>query len=217
MKPETNTPAPPPPLAALVSKSPLFLKKLADELAKEGFETVLAHSAREFASHPRQRPFVVCFVDARGENGLKNLAHCRKARPSERYVAVRGSFCRADAENGGLFGCLCESYSAAELGALASHAAREERRARTSPPLEELLYDRFRDFLQYLGPASMKDLHSQISERVERPLLAAVMEWARGNQSKAADALGIHRNTLRTKLRVLGVSNRLGRAGDEED
>jgi Fis family transcriptional regulator, factor for inversion stimulation protein len=35
---------------------------------------------------------------------------------------------------------------------------------------------------------------------VERPLLEVVMQHAEGNQSKAAEWLGINRNTLRRKL-----------------
>ena len=35
---------------------------------------------------------------------------------------------------------------------------------------------------------------------VERPMLEVVMQQAEGNQSKAADWLGINRNTLRRKL-----------------
>jgi Fis family transcriptional regulator len=35
---------------------------------------------------------------------------------------------------------------------------------------------------------------------VERPLLDVVMQHAEGNQSKAAEWLGINRNTLRRKL-----------------
>ena len=45
-------------------------------------------------------------------------------------------------------------------------------------------------------------------ERVDRPLLSAVMQWADGNQSKASELLGIHRNTLRAKLKSLGVDKK---------
>ena len=37
-------------------------------------------------------------------------------------------------------------------------------------------------------------------EAVEKPLLEVVMKLADGNQSKAAEWLGINRNTLRRKL-----------------
>jgi len=36
---------------------------------------------------------------------------------------------------------------------------------------------------------------------VERPLFETVMDYADGNQSEAADILGINRGTLRKKLK----------------
>jgi Fis family transcriptional regulator len=36
---------------------------------------------------------------------------------------------------------------------------------------------------------------------VEKPMLIAVMKHAEGNQTRAAEMLGINRNTLRNKLR----------------
>ena len=43
-------------------------------------------------------------------------------------------------------------------------------------------------------------VHEMILNAVERPLLEVVMKHAEGNQSKAAEWLGINRNTLRRKL-----------------
>jgi Fis family transcriptional regulator, factor for inversion stimulation protein len=43
-------------------------------------------------------------------------------------------------------------------------------------------------------------LHAMILEAVEKPLLDVVMRHADGNQSRAAEWLGINRNTLRRKL-----------------
>jgi len=40
---------------------------------------------------------------------------------------------------------------------------------------------------------------------VERPILEAVMTRADGNQSHAAEMLGINRNTLRKKLQQHGL------------
>ena len=39
---------------------------------------------------------------------------------------------------------------------------------------------------------------------VERPLIARALAATRGNQLKAADVLGLNRNTLRKKIRELG-------------
>ena len=54
----------------------------------------------------------------------------------------------------------------------------------------------FRD----LRGAAPADLHSLFIAAAERPLLEVVMRQAQGNQSLAAEWLGINRNTLRRKL-----------------
>ncbi|MEI7465058.1 MAG: helix-turn-helix domain-containing protein [Burkholderiales bacterium] len=51
--------------------------------------------------------------------------------------------------------------------------------------------------LDGVEPAAMYDM---ILKVVERPLLDVVMKHADQNQSRAADWLGINRNTLRRKL-----------------
>lgn len=48
-------------------------------------------------------------------------------------------------------------------------------------------------------------LYDRILREVERPLLAVTMEKCDGNQLRAAALLGINRNTLRKKLRELGL------------
>jgi Fis family transcriptional regulator len=54
----------------------------------------------------------------------------------------------------------------------------------------------FRD-LRGVEPAAMYDMILRV---VERPLFETVMKHADGNQSRAAEWLGINRNTLRRKL-----------------
>ncbi|HKZ07480.1 MAG TPA: helix-turn-helix domain-containing protein, partial [Methylomirabilota bacterium] len=48
-------------------------------------------------------------------------------------------------------------------------------------------------------------LYRVIMARLELPLLRQVLDLAGGNQLKAARLLGINRNTLRKRLRVLGL------------
>jgi|SRR5688572_5154729 Fis family transcriptional regulator len=52
-------------------------------------------------------------------------------------------------------------------------------------------------------PAHLYDL---VIREVEEPLFRAVLDYAEGNQSRAAGILGINRGTLRKKLRELGLS-----------
>jgi two-component system nitrogen regulation response regulator GlnG len=49
------------------------------------------------------------------------------------------------------------------------------------------------------------DIYRTMLERVERPLLEAVLEHTDGNQIRAAAMLGINRNTLRKKISELGI------------
>jgi two-component system, NtrC family, nitrogen regulation response regulator GlnG len=48
-------------------------------------------------------------------------------------------------------------------------------------------------------------LYDRILEEVEGPLVSAVLAATRGNQIKAADILGLNRNTLRKKIRDLDI------------
>lgn len=48
-------------------------------------------------------------------------------------------------------------------------------------------------------------LYRSVMTRVELPLLRHVLELSGGNQLKAARLLGINRNTLRKRLRMLGL------------
>lgn len=45
------------------------------------------------------------------------------------------------------------------------------------------------------------NVYDMVIAEVERPLLETVMRHVRSNQCKAADILGINRNTLRKKLK----------------
>jgi len=49
-------------------------------------------------------------------------------------------------------------------------------------------------------------LYQLVMREVEMPLFKSVMDYADGNQSRAATILGINRGTLRKKLREYGLS-----------
>lgn len=49
-------------------------------------------------------------------------------------------------------------------------------------------------------------LYDRVLREIERPLLALTLESTRGNQIRAAQVLGLNRNTLRKKIRDLDIS-----------
>ena len=56
------------------------------------------------------------------------------------------------------------------------------------------------DFFRDLNGTDPSHLHDMLVKAVEKPLLEVVMEQAQHNQSRAAQWLGLNRNTLRKKL-----------------
>ncbi len=57
----------------------------------------------------------------------------------------------------------------------------------------------------HLPAEGLSDLHAFVVSAAEKPLIEWVLRRTEGNQIKAAAALGINRNTLRVKIRQLGI------------
>jgi Fis family transcriptional regulator len=66
--------------------------------------------------------------------------------------------------------------------------------------IDDCIRSSVEQYFKDLRGAEPDGLHSLVIAAVEKPLLDVVMRHADGNQSKAAEWLGINRNTLRRKL-----------------
>lgn len=66
--------------------------------------------------------------------------------------------------------------------------------------IEDSVRETLTQYFKDLNGAEPHSLHDMVMLTVEKPLLDVVMRQAEGNQSKAAEWLGINRNTLRRKL-----------------
>jgi two-component system nitrogen regulation response regulator GlnG len=77
-------------------------------------------------------------------------------------------------------------------------------------PLEDLAFEdmvkaKLAGLLARIDGYPVHDLHEKVIARVERPLFDLVLAHTGGNQLKAAEILGLNRNTLRKKLAELGM------------
>jgi Fis family transcriptional regulator, factor for inversion stimulation protein len=67
-------------------------------------------------------------------------------------------------------------------------------------PLEQSVRDRLERYFADLGESEPRDVLAMVISCVERPVLQVALEKTNGNQSKAAEMLGVTRSTLRKKL-----------------
>ncbi|MCG2633613.1 MAG: Fis family transcriptional regulator [Gammaproteobacteria bacterium] len=61
-------------------------------------------------------------------------------------------------------------------------------------------------YFQELNGERPCGLYDLVLTQVEEPLLRAVLGYTGGNQTRAAELLGINRNTLRKKLKTYGLN-----------
>jgi len=72
-------------------------------------------------------------------------------------------------------------------------------------PLREHVASSVRRYLRDLDGCDAANLYDIALREVEIPLFVEVLNHCEGNQSRAATMLGIHRATLRRKLRDYGI------------
>ena len=78
-----------------------------------------------------------------------------------------------------------------------------ERRNRES--LEDIISSRLEGYINSIDASGKHELYDTIVPFMERPLIKLVLKKTGGNQVKTAEILGINRNTLRKKIKELGI------------
>jgi Fis family transcriptional regulator len=62
-----------------------------------------------------------------------------------------------------------------------------------------------RQYFKDLDGEKPSGIYNMVVNAVEKPMLEVVMNQAQGNQTRAAELLGMNRNTLRKKLQQHGL------------
>lgn len=68
-------------------------------------------------------------------------------------------------------------------------------------PLRQQVQTALQDYFRQLDGHAPSNLYKLVLQEVEPPLLETVMRYTGGNQTKAAEILGLNRSTLRKKLK----------------
>ncbi|NLY58245.1 MAG: DNA-binding transcriptional regulator Fis [Gammaproteobacteria bacterium] len=62
-----------------------------------------------------------------------------------------------------------------------------------------------RNYFEHLDGQDVTDVYNMVLAEIEAPLLESVMDYVRGNQTRASEVLGLNRGTLRKKLKQYGL------------
>jgi len=74
-------------------------------------------------------------------------------------------------------------------------------RTSSAQPLRTSVEHALQNYFSQLGDTTPNNLYELVLAEVEAPLLEVVLRQTRGNQTKAAQMLGLSRGTLRKKLK----------------
>ncbi len=77
--------------------------------------------------------------------------------------------------------------------------------SRQGAPLSHLVRQALDEYFAQLDGTEPSDLYQMVMAQAERPLLERVMQHTGGNQTRAAQLLGISRATLRKKLALYNL------------
>ncbi len=76
--------------------------------------------------------------------------------------------------------------------------------------LEALVARKLQNSLAQMNLQELDNLYEMVLHQVERPLINIILQQTRCNQVRTAEILGINRNTLRKKIKTLGIKVKRG-------
>ncbi|SQD79097.1 DNA-binding transcriptional regulator Fis [Moritella yayanosii] len=90
--------------------------------------------------------------------------------------------------------------------ALTTSATVQQTEQIVQKPLRDSVQQALRNYLAQLNGQDVENLYDLVLAEVEAPMLDIIMQYTRGNQTRAAVMMGINRGTLRKKLKRYGMN-----------
>lgn len=85
------------------------------------------------------------------------------------------------------------------------HSLKKESNDNEGDSLSQIVDQKLESFFEAHEGCLPQNIYDVILEQVERPLFVKCLILTKGKQLKAAEILGLNRNTLRKKLSQLGI------------
>lgn len=75
------------------------------------------------------------------------------------------------------------------------------------PDFDKLIEKKLEQFVKRIRQGGGENVYGLLMEEVEKPLITLVLKEVEGNQVQASQVLGMHRNTLRKKMKALKINS----------
>ena len=193
----------------LVDDDPLVLETLGLSLEDEGYGVTAATSGQRAVEGCRERAFavVICDISMPGMNGIETLRAIKELHPAVRTIVITGYADDIDtpveALRLGVDDYLFKPFSNEMLlHSLARNLERFRLEAENARLGRELREANAR--LRHPPRQQESDAACTLSE-LERRHIQAVLQQTGWNIQRAAEVLGIHRNTLTRKIGEYGL------------
>lgn len=85
---------------------------------------------------------------------------------------------------------------------LDKNEAKDEQETDQPSQIYDAIKSSITSYLHELEDTEPREMYAMVLSQIEQPLLKTVLEHTGGNQSRAAEYLGLNRGTLRKKLRL---------------
>lgn len=97
--------------------------------------------------------------------------------------------------------------SAQNIYSIDEHMEKNENKdeAAIASPIYDAVKNSITRYLHELEDTDPSEMYAMVLSQIELPLLETVLKHTGGNQSRAAEYLGLNRGTLRKKLRIYNL------------